>query len=182
MGRAQRCAGRAPARLPINPVPERRRVSFTADSLFGFDHAEVRPDGRTALDQFVKELAGTRYDKIVVEGHTDPLGSTAYNLKLAQERADAVKAYLVGRGGIDAAKISTVAKGESQPVTKPEDCKGERETAKLVACLQPDRRVEVEVSAEAPGRRTLSTPSARPACAGLRPACAGLAGLRSARG
>ena len=52
----------------------------------------------------------------------------------------------MGRGGIDAAKISTVAKGESQPVTKPEDCKGERETAKLVACLQPDRRVEVEVS------------------------------------
>jgi OmpA-OmpF porin, OOP family len=57
-----------------------------------------------------------------------------------------VKAYLVSAGHVDAAKISTVGKSESVPVTKPEDCKGSKPSPKLIACLQPDRRVEIEVA------------------------------------
>ena len=82
---------------------------------------------------------------INVEGHTDRLGSEAYNQTLSLERADAVKAYLVSSGRIPAGKISAVGKGETMPVTVAADCKGDRQSAQLVTCLQPDRRVEIEV-------------------------------------
>ena len=130
---------------PVPPPPP-RRVSFSADTLFGFDRSEIRPQGKVALDQFAHELGDTQVDAITVEGHTDRLGSQAYNQKLSVRRAEAVKSYLVANGGVDAARISAVGMGESQPVTKAEDCRGTRPNAKLVACLQPDRRVDVEVS------------------------------------
>ncbi len=139
----------AVAVAPPAPVPvavERRRVRFAADSLFTFDQSAITPDGRVALDGFAKELNGTRFEVITVEGHTDRLGSTPYNLALSVRRAKAVQEYLVARGGIDAAKVSVEGKGESAPVTKPDDCKGSQRNARLIACLQPDRRVEVEVT------------------------------------
>ena len=135
---------------PAPVVP--RRVSFSAESLFGFDKVVVRPEGRAALDQFTNEVRGTQYDTITVEGHTDRLGSNAYNQKLSVERAESVKAYLVSTDRLDASKITTVGKGESISVTRPEDCKGNKPTPALIACLQADRRVEIEVS----GTRGLS--------------------------
>jgi OmpA-OmpF porin, OOP family len=131
---------------PAVVVPERRRVSFAAHSLFAFDNADVREEGKAELDGFAKELQTTRFDSISVEGHTDRLGSLAHNQALSQQRADAVKAHLVSVGRVDPGKISSQGKGELSPVTKPEDCKGNAATAKLVACLQPDRRVDIEVS------------------------------------
>ncbi|MDP3224246.1 MAG: OmpA family protein, partial [Rubrivivax sp.] len=77
---------------------------------------------------------------------TDRLGSAAYNERLSVERAEAVKAHLVSAGGLDSSKINVVGRGESTPVTQARDCPGQRATPKLIACLQPDRRVEVEVS------------------------------------
>jgi OOP family OmpA-OmpF porin len=140
----------APAPVVVTPAPvvmppERRRVSFSADSLFSFDNAEVHADGKQALDKFAQELKGTQYDTISVEGHTDRLGTETYNQVLSQKRADTVKAYLVANDGLDAGKISAIGKSESTPVTKVGDCKGGSANAKLIACLQPDRRVEVEV-------------------------------------
>lgn len=129
---------------PVVVVP--RRVSYSSEAMFGFDATVVRPEGRTALDSFASELAGTEYSNIVVEGHTDRLGSTEYNQKLSMQRADAVKDYLVRNGRVDASKISAVAKGESTPVTQAQDCKGKTKNAALIACLQPDRRVEIEVT------------------------------------
>jgi len=133
---------------PVAPVvlpPERRRVSFSAESLYSFDQAALRPEGKAALDGFAKELAGTRFDMINVEGHTDRLGSPAYNQRLSLQRADAVKSYLVSNGQVDAAKITAVGKGESTPVTKPGECKGNKASKALITCLQPDRRVDIEV-------------------------------------
>jgi len=130
------------------PVVMPRKVQFSADSLFSFDKAVIRPDGRTALDTFSRDLQGARYSMVSVEGNTDRLGSEAYNQKLSQERADAVKAYLITSGGIDARKISSTGRGETNPVTKAEDCKGNKPTPSLIACLQPDRRVDVEVTGE----------------------------------
>ena len=127
------------------PPPAPRRVSFSAESLFGFDKSTVRPEGMQALDGFARELDGTEYVTINVEGHTDRIGSEAYNQTLSLERADAVKAYLVSSGRIPAGKISAVGKGETMPVTVAADCKGDRQSAQLVTCLQPDRRVEIEV-------------------------------------
>jgi OOP family OmpA-OmpF porin len=130
------------------PMPVARRVQFSADSLFSFDKAVIRPDGRAALDTFGRDLQGARYNSISVEGNTDRLGSDAYNQKLSQERADAVKAYLITNSGIDARKITATGRGETNPETKPEDCKGNKPTPTLIACLQPDRRVDVEVTGE----------------------------------
>ena len=138
-------AAAPPAPVVAAPVA-RRRVSFAADSLFTFDRSVVRPEGRAALDKFAQELKGTEFDVVTVEGHTDRLGSTAYNQRLSTQRAEAVKAYLVSAGGLAAAKVSAAGKGESAPVTKPEECKGNKQSPKLIACLQPDRRVEVEVT------------------------------------
>ena len=140
----------APPPPPVPaPPPAPRRVSFSADTLFAFDRSEIRPQGKVALDQFAHDLGGTHFDSISVEGHTDRLGSQAYNQKLSVRRAEAVKSYLVSAGGVDAGRISAVGMSESQPVTKPEDCSGTRPNPKLIACLQPDRRVDVEVSGTA---------------------------------
>jgi OOP family OmpA-OmpF porin len=129
---------------PAAPAPT--RVSYSAESMFGFDRSVLRPEGKAALDAFAQNLRGANFDSITVEGYTDRIGTDAYNQKLSQERADAVKTYLVETGNVDAQKITAVGKGESTPVTKPEDCKGKAATPKLISCLQPDRRVEIEVA------------------------------------
>ncbi len=137
-----------PPPAPVPPPPP-RRVRFSADALFSFDRSEIGPQGKVALDQFARELAGTHFDAIIVEGHTDRLGSQDYNQKLSMRRAEAVKNYLISAGNVDAGRISAVGKGEAQPLTKTEDCRGTKPNAKLIACLQPDRRVDVEVSGTA---------------------------------
>lgn len=131
---------------PPTPVT-RQRVRIAAESLFSFDRAELHPAGKTALDSFAQQLAGTTFDNSTVDGHTDRLGTVAYNRKLSLERAEAVKSYLVDTDKVDAAKVTAVGMSESAPVTKPGDCKGATATPKLIARLQPDRRVEIEVAA-----------------------------------
>ena len=126
------------------PVP--RRVSFSAESLFGFDQAQLQPAGRQALDGFARELDGTQFDRVIVAGHTDRLGTAAYNQTLSQQRADAVKTYLVTEGRVDPAKVEANGLGETQPVTQPDACKGTRQSAALIQCLQADRRVEIDVT------------------------------------
>jgi OOP family OmpA-OmpF porin len=134
----------APAQVPM-AVAAPRRVSFAADALFGFDQSALRPDGKAALDSFARELAGTRFELVVVEGHTDRLGSTAYNQTLSMQRAEAVKAYLVSSGGFEAARISTAGLGETSP-SQAGECLASLPMADLRACLQPDRRVDVDVT------------------------------------
>jgi OOP family OmpA-OmpF porin len=127
-------------------APVRRRVSFSAESLFGFDQSTVKAEGKAALDKFAAETRGAQFDVISVEGHTDRLGSTAYNQALSLRRAEAVKAYLVASGGFAADQVKAGGKGETSPVTQTADCKGSKPTAQLITCLQPDRRVDIEVT------------------------------------
>ncbi len=136
----------AQAPIPAPVIVPLRRVKYEAESLFTFAESTVRPEGKLALDSFAAELSGTQYDSITVEGHTDRLGSTAFNQNLSMQRAEAVKDYLVQVRGLSSSKVSAVGKGEDTPVTAAVDCKGTAQTAKLIACLQPDRRVEIEVS------------------------------------
>ena len=135
----------APPPPPPPPPPPRHRVSFQADSLFTFDSSAVRPEGAAALDKFAHELVGTTFQMITVEGYTDRLGSQAYNHKLSLQRAEAVKRHLVQSDGLDPAKIEVSGKDISDPITKPGECKGAKRTPQLIACLQPDRRVEIVV-------------------------------------
>jgi OOP family OmpA-OmpF porin len=113
--------------------------------MFTFDQSDVRAEGKAALDGFARELEGARFEMITVTGHTDRLGSEAYNQTLSQQRAEAVKQYLVTTDRVDPMKITASGKSESEPVTKPDDCKGMKAGTALIACLQPDRRVEIEV-------------------------------------
>jgi OmpA-OmpF porin, OOP family len=127
---------------PVKPIP--KKVSFSADALFDFDKAVIKPQGKKMLDGLVADLNGTHYDVVIATGHTDRIGSVQYNQKLSTHRANAVKAYLVSQG-IAASQITAEGKGETQPVTKPGECKGPV-GKKLIACLQPDRRVDIEVT------------------------------------
>jgi len=130
---------------PPLPVPARvtQRVSLDADALFDFDKATLRPSGRAALDQFLAGIKSITPETITATGHADRFGSAAYNQRLSERRVQTVKSYLVGQN-MDANRIHAEGKGETQPVTKPGDCLGAK-SAKVIACLQPDRRVDVEV-------------------------------------
>lgn len=132
----------APVAAPQKIAPQ--KVSFSADALFGFDKSTLRPEGKLELDNLARDLNGVSYDTIHVTGHTDRIGSAKYNQKLSEERANAVRDYLVSKD-IAANRITVEGKGELQPTTKPGDCTGPK-SKKLITCLQPDRRVDIEVS------------------------------------
>ncbi|PUE19885.1 flagellar motor protein MotB [Limnohabitans sp. MMS-10A-160] len=134
----------APA--PMAPAPKPWvKVKLEADSLFGFDQDQLQSDGKLALDKLLMELQTVNIDSIAVTGHTDRLGTKAYNAKLSTRRAEAVQAYLVQVGGIPASKVTAMGVGSSQPETQASECKGSKATQALITCLRVDRRVEVDV-------------------------------------
>jgi OmpA-OmpF porin, OOP family len=146
---APKAAPPAPAQpaAPARPAPEKmlpQKINFSADALFDFDKAVLKPEGKAMLDELVRTLQGAKYEVIVATGHADRFGTVEYNQKLSERRADAVKHYLAAKE-IPLNKISASGKGKSQPVTKPGECKGPK-SPKVIACLQPDRRVDVEVT------------------------------------
>jgi len=128
-----------PAPAPAPVVLE--RLTFDADMLFDFGKSSLRPAGRATLDDFAARIKGIDPEAIKTVGHTDRIGSSAYNQVLSEERAESVKAYLVGIG-IAAQRVETSGKGETQPVTLAGDCPGGK-SAKVISCLQPDRRVDI---------------------------------------
>jgi OOP family OmpA-OmpF porin len=133
----------APAPAPT-PPPEPMRVALDAETLFDFDRVELKPAGRTELDTLLRDLRGLNYEVVLVTGHTDRIGTEQYNQGLSERRANAVRDYLVA-GGVPSAKVTARGAGESEPVTTPQQCQGRR-GQELIACYQPDRRVEVEVN------------------------------------
>ena len=128
----------APTAKPAPPKPEKVTTASTVN--FDFDRYVIRPDSRSKLDDLVGKLRSVNLEVVIAVGHADRLGSDAYNMKLSVRRADSVKAYLVSKG-IAASRVYTEGKGERQPV---KDCKGSGKTKALIACLEPNRRVETE--------------------------------------
>lgn len=133
----------APPPPPIAQKPAGGKVTLDADALFDFNKAELRPAGKMALDDFFDKTKSINTEVIIAVGHTDRFGSEAYNQRLSEQRAASVKTYLVSKG-IEPNRIHAEGKGEMQPVTKPGQCDGAK-SAKVIACLQPDRRVDIEV-------------------------------------
>lgn len=135
----------------VGPAAPAMRVTIQAEALFDFDKAVLRADGKKTLDDEVvaKMKEHPEVEVVLVSGHADRIGSAKYNQKLSERRANAVKAYIVGQG-IDTTRVETVGKGESEPVVDCKDIKGaeSRRNKKLVACLQPNRRVVVEVKVQ----------------------------------
>lgn len=128
-------------------VPVAERVTLSADVLFEFDKASLTDAGRKALDELAVKAQALALEVVITIGHADRIGATAYNQRLSVRRAATVKDYFVGKG-IPGSRVYAEGKGESQPVTG-DKCRNmgreNRHNAKLVACLQPDRRVEIEV-------------------------------------
>jgi OOP family OmpA-OmpF porin len=125
------------------PKPAGAKVTLAADALFDFNKSTLRPEGQAKLSKLVDDLKGMKLEVIIAVGHADRLGSDKYNQTLSEKRAAAVKTFLVSKG-IEANRVYTEGKGKKQPVTKAGDCKGPK-SKKVIACLQPDRRVEIEV-------------------------------------
>lgn len=130
---------------PLSPAPT--RVVLSADSLFDFDQSIIKDSGKQELDLLIANLKGTSFDIISVTGHTDRIGNQDYNLRLSQRRADAVKNYLVQIGQLPAAKITSRGVNGENSAIRPNQCTNTAGRAALILCLQPDRRVEVEVTA-----------------------------------
>ena len=127
----------APAPKPAAPAPQApaaSKVTYAADAFFDFDKSVLKPAGKAKLDDLVGKVKGINLEVIIAVGHTDSVGSDAYNQKLSVRRAESVKAYLVSKG-IEKNRIYTEGKGEKQPVA---DNKTKEGRAK-------NRRVEIEV-------------------------------------
>ncbi len=122
----------APAARPA-PASVKQAIVIQADALFDFDKSVVRPDGKARIDEALGKLRGVDLEMVIATGHTDSVGTDAYNQKLSERRAAAVKDYLVSKG-IASSKITTIGKGESQPVA----------TNKTKEGRQKNRRVDIE--------------------------------------
>ncbi len=118
----------------VAPVAAASKVTYAADAFFDFDKAVVKPAGKAKLDDLVSKVKGINLEVIIAVGHTDSIGSDAYNQKLSVRRAEAVKAYLVSKG-IEKNRIYTEGKGEKQPVASNKTKEGRAK----------NRRVEIEV-------------------------------------
>jgi len=130
---APAAAAAAPV-IAAAPVVAAAKVTYAADAFFDFDKAVLKPAGKTKLDELVAKVKDIKLEVIIAVGHTDSVGTDAYNQKLSVKRAEAVKAYLVSKG-IEKNRVYTEGKGEKQPVA---DNKSKEGRAK-------NRRVEIEV-------------------------------------
>ena len=131
------------------PVTTKERISLSAKVLFDFNKANLRSAAKNELDPVVAKIKqhGTNLQGVVVEGHTDYLGSDKYNQKLSESRANTVKSYFVANG-VPADKVTAVGKGETE-TKMTQTCKAKKLSyAKLKDCLEPDRRVEVEITGQ----------------------------------
>lgn len=126
----------ATAPVAVAPVPTSEKVTYAADAFFDFDKATLKPEGKAKLDEIVAGLQNMDVEVVVAVGHTDSIGTEAYNLKLSERRAEAVKAYLVSKG-VDPQKVYTEGKGEAQPIGNNKTREGRAK----------NRRVEIEVVA-----------------------------------
>ncbi|AOB27742.1 MULTISPECIES: outer membrane protein OmpA [Bordetella] len=127
------CDG-VPVAQKEKPAPMAAKVVFNADTFFDFDKSTLKPEGRQLLDQVAQQAGTIDLETIIAVGHTDSIGTEAYNQKLSERRAASVKAYLVSKG-IDPNRIYTEGKGELQPIASNKTREGRAQ----------NRRVEIEI-------------------------------------
>ena len=123
------------------PPAAATKVTYAADAFFDFDKSVLKAEGKAKLDDLVGKVKGINLEVIIAVGHTDSVGSDAYNQKLSVKRSDAVKAYLVTKG-IEKNRVYTEGKGEKQPVAD----------NKTSAGRSKNRRVEIEVVGTRPNK------------------------------
>ncbi|MEL1265898.1 OmpA family protein [Pseudoxanthomonas putridarboris] len=131
--------------VAVAAKPQELRFELSGDALFAFDRhapADILPGGREQVAEIAAKLKEAKATTVQVIGHTDLLGSEVYNQGLSQQRALTIRQLLIG-GGVPASAVTAIGAGESQPVKQ---CDGGLSHGALVACLQPNRRVEIIAS------------------------------------
>jgi OOP family OmpA-OmpF porin len=127
------------------PKPDASKVTLAADALFDFNKSDLRPEGKAKLDDVAAKIKSIKLEVIIAVGHADRIGKDAYNQKLSEQRSASVKAYLVSKG-VEANRVYAEGKGETQPKTTAAMCgTSVAKSKKLIDCLQPDRRVDIEI-------------------------------------
>lgn len=137
---------------PPPPPPPVRTVNIAGDGTFAFDKATLTPTGRSRIDSALQEIktAGIQPTAVSIVGYTDPLGSTEYNQRLSVARANAVRDYMVSQG-VPAGIIQAEGRGETDLKVTEADCKAQgkaRRRSDLIACFEPNRRVEVKATGQ----------------------------------
>jgi OmpA-OmpF porin, OOP family len=122
----------APAAAPA--AVSQSKITLQADTLYDFDKATLKPEGKATLDKIAADLSKIKLEVIIAVGNTDSIGTDAYNMALGQRRAQSVKAYLVAKG-VDGSRIYTESKGKSNPVASNATAEGRAK----------NRRTDIEV-------------------------------------
>jgi len=151
----------APKPKPAKPTPFQTRV----DVPFEFAKSDLTADGRSALDGLFKELkkGPVTINVVIVTGHTDKIGSAAYNKKLSEARAQVVRDHLVNTGGLNPKLIFWEGVGPRQPVNVTKFCDAKMNRKQLIDCLAPNRRTTVEVTGTRPPKPAAKPAAAKPA-------------------
>ena len=131
----------APEAPKAPPPPAAVKVTYAAEVFFDFDKSVIKPEGKAKLDDLSEKVKGVNLEVIIAVGHADSIGTDEYNQKLSVRRAEAVKAYLAGKG-IDKNRLYTEGKGEKQPVADNRTSEGRAK----------NRRVEIEVVGTRPNK------------------------------
>ena len=119
---------------PAAPAPTSEKVTYAADAFFDFDKYALKPEGKAKLDDLIGKMAGMNLEVIIAVGHTDNIGTMAYNQKLPERRANAVKEYLVSKG-VEKNRVYTEGKSYTQPIASNKTAEGRAK----------NRRVEIEM-------------------------------------
>ncbi|WP_199101005.1 OmpA family protein [Dyella sp. ASV21] len=134
---------RQPAPTPTPQPQTMETISLSSDALFGFDSATLTAEGKRNLDGLLERVqAASHIQNIMITGYTDRIGSEGYNQALSRRRAEAVRDYLAAHG-VAAAAMIVEGRGPADPVVQCNDKARDR----LIACLAPNRRVELKGSA-----------------------------------
>jgi OOP family OmpA-OmpF porin len=145
------CDPQSPAKEGPKVTTTPQPTTYRAQVRYEFESAELGSDGRKLLDELARQLLAADLEKLTATAHADRIGSVAYNEDLAERRAEAIRDYLLEKG-VPEELVHIQSKGAHQPVANGR-CQGmgpeNKQNAKLVACLQPDRRAEIEVRARA---------------------------------
>lgn len=128
----------------VAPEVVSKTFNLNSDVTFAFGKANLKSQAQATLDGIYGEIAQVSNAKVAVAGYTDRIGKDAANLKLSQRRADSVANYLVAKG-VAAQDITATGYGEANPVTGA-TCDAVKGRKALIACLAPDRRVEIAVN------------------------------------
>jgi OOP family OmpA-OmpF porin len=124
-----------------------QKYSLSSDTLFGFGKTTLKPEGEAKLDGLIAKLIQIHIASTSYVGHADRIGSSTANQQLSLSRAQSVKAYMSSKG-VQSDHATVSGKGETQPISTVDACQG-RVSEAVIACLQPDRRVDIEVVGQA---------------------------------